>query len=237
MNENTIKISPPHAINANVIEILLLIAIISITLYIIYNNRRIEHYILDADVNINKNTSVNTLTISNDAITTIYKQMFDKIYPVGSIYYSKNKTNPKNVFGIGTWEHLAGGKCVRTSEEDKDDGTTTLGDDSIQLKHMPSHSHEYSYVQEVGRDNSLTAAGMNSAKTFIAGMYEKKFPNAELSLDNYNYDTNNRYRYHWTDGGKFYMYYYNVKKSTTTSGSGEKFIPASVKVHAWVRKS
>jgi len=46
----------------------------------------------------------------------------DMIYPVGSIYMSMNNTSPETLFG-GTWEKLAGGRCLMNAGFLDDDPT------------------------------------------------------------------------------------------------------------------
>ena len=50
-------------------------------------------------------TSKLEATDLQNAVDEIVRTMFDKIYPVGSVYTSVNNTNPSTIFG-GTWEQI-----------------------------------------------------------------------------------------------------------------------------------
>lgn len=92
------------------------------------------------------------------------KNIFNLIYPVGSIYMSANSTNPKTLFG-GTWERLKGGFLygavesygvgnstgTKTNASSGNTGSTTLTVDQI-----PSHSHGV----------NLTTGGSQTASAF-----------------------------------------------------------------------
>lgn len=74
--------------------------------------------------------------------------IWDKIYPVGSIYITVNSTSPQTLFG-GTWEKIEGrflygldNENIGTGWEAKDTGgsnTTTLT-----IENLPAHSHNFS---------------------------------------------------------------------------------------------
>lgn len=50
----------------------------------------------------------------------LVKKVLDRIQPVGSLYFSTNKTSPASLFG-GTWERYAQGRVmVSASDTDKD---------------------------------------------------------------------------------------------------------------------
>lgn len=68
----------------------------------------------------------------------------DDIYPVGSVYLSVNNANPATLFG-GTWELIAGGRCLIGASK-----TYPLGSTGGEAEHalleteMPSHKHDAS---------------------------------------------------------------------------------------------
>lgn len=68
------------------------------------------------------------------------------IYPVGSIYMSMNATNPKDLFGIGTWERCGVGK-VPVGVSPDTEVFSTAGNSGGSMTHtltvneMPSHQH------------------------------------------------------------------------------------------------
>jgi hypothetical protein len=44
--------------------------------------------------------------VKEDALESSVKSILEKIYPVGYIYISLNGTNPRDLFGFGTWEKI-----------------------------------------------------------------------------------------------------------------------------------
>lgn len=61
-------------------------------------------------------------TYINYKINSNNDSIVDMIYPVGSIYMSMNNTSPETLFG-GTWEKLAGGRCLMNAGFLDDDPT------------------------------------------------------------------------------------------------------------------
>ena len=62
--------------------------------------------------------------------------LWDKLYPVGSIYMSTSSTNPGTLFG-GTWAQITGRFLYCTNE------SKTTGGESTHTHTGPSHSHSY----------------------------------------------------------------------------------------------
>lgn len=101
---------------------------------------------------------------------------FDTIYPIGSIYISVNSTNPKDLFGIGTWEQIQGrfllGTGTPTANTDSQFGNmsgtaysaeakSTGGQDAHTLttSEIPSHKHDGLYYYQVADNRVLTMNG------------------------------------------------------------------------------
>lgn len=68
--------------------------------------------------------------------------LFDIIYPVGSIYHSTSSTSPASTVG-GTWSAISGRFLLganSTYPAGKQDGATTV---TLSLNQIPAHSHRW----------------------------------------------------------------------------------------------
>lgn len=80
--------------------------------------------------------------------------IFDLIYPIGSIYMSMNDTSPATLFGVGTWERISGGflyGAVNSTGTGNGSGTSTGGNNgntgstTLTVDQIPSHTHTNAY--------------------------------------------------------------------------------------------
>ena len=91
----------------------------------------------------------------NDSGNIDYRLLnFDDVYPVGSIYMSVNNVNPATLFG-GTWEQIAGGRCLIGANSNYALGTT--GGEATHLlnaNEIPSHNHSVSISNSGGHKHN-----------------------------------------------------------------------------------
>ena len=104
-----------------------------------------DNNVYDKDIN-NYNFAAITEKF-NDLINGKIKEIFNSIYPVGSIYMTFNyNINPKDLFG-GTWERLEDGRFLRNTtkapQNTQDTDNTKGGNETITLSvnQLPSHTH------------------------------------------------------------------------------------------------
>lgn len=69
----------------------------------------------------------------------IAQEIWNLIYPIGSVYMSKNSTDPSTLFG-GTWERIKGRVIVGVDENDADFNMVLKTGGSKYLQH---HTHKY----------------------------------------------------------------------------------------------
>ena len=101
------------------------------------------------------------------AIKTLNRDLFDLVYPVGSIYMSVNSVNPSTLFG-GTWEAWGSGRVpvgINTNDSNFDTVEKTGGASSVTLtasqSGVPAHAHGLnSHTHSVGAHSH----GLNSHK-------------------------------------------------------------------------
>lgn len=150
--------------------------------------KTVVNAICDAtDTNTTNITSINTKVTNLENKTTV-KAIIDVVYPVGSIYISKDSTNPGTLWPGTTWEREAEGRCIigigtgyTTVGATGGSSTVTLGTTQI-----PSHTHTFTgnalsahshtrgtmnitgsvYGDNVSRDMNVTCSG---AFSFGAG--------------------------------------------------------------------
>lgn len=65
-----------------------------------------------------------TRNINDDnTLSYLFKQVWDKVYPVGAIYISSNATSPEKLFG-GKWQKVGTGRTLMGASSDSQLGTT-----------------------------------------------------------------------------------------------------------------
>ena len=104
-------------------------------------------------------TSANPVTVHLGPSTPIFavgrynvfingKTLLDWLHPVGSYYISDNATNPKDLFGGGTWEKIEGRFLLGSSASY---GTGSTGGEErhvLSLSEMTNHSHPYAKLPD-----------------------------------------------------------------------------------------
>ena len=70
------------------------------------------------------------------------KDLLEKVYPIGSYYWSEKNTSPSDIFG-GSWTKIQG-RFLFASDSNHDVGDTG-GEEThtLTINEMPRHSHEY----------------------------------------------------------------------------------------------
>lgn len=102
------------------------------------------------------------------AINTDLANIWNTIYPIGSVYISINSANPSNLFG-GIWERFAKGKTLVGLDEDdtnfnvasKTGGESTVALTNVQL---PSHNHTIAHTHTTSA-TSISSSGNHTHTT------------------------------------------------------------------------
>ena len=107
-------------------------------------------------------------------------QIFDTLYPVGSIYISLNSSSPASIFG-GSWEKITDSFLLAAGG--KYDVLSTGGEEKHQLTEveMPSHSHRM-FLNGTSVDAPGPAAHLNS-NSFTANIKTYRVSNAEFNAE------------------------------------------------------
>lgn len=96
-----------------------------------------------------------------DAISIGFLELFNLMYPVGTIYQNAAvPTNPGDMFGVGEWEPYGEGRVLVGVSPSGTFGTigATGGAETVTLTaaQMPSHTHAFNNAQPFVRSNSPT---------------------------------------------------------------------------------
>ena len=70
------------------------------------------------------------------------KDLLEKVYPVGSYYWSQKNTSPEELFG-GKWESISGRFLFSTDSNHSVDSTGGEEMHRLTENEMPSHNHGY----------------------------------------------------------------------------------------------
>lgn len=100
------------------------------------------------DTNLNK--------LQDNVEDAINNDIFDLIYPIGSIYMSVNTTNPSTLFG-GTWEKIKDRFLLASGDNYINGNVGGESQHTLTTSEMPTHSHKL---------NGNTNKTENSASTY-----------------------------------------------------------------------
>ena len=70
------------------------------------------------------------------------KDLLEKVYPVGSYYWSQKNTSPDELFG-GKWQTISGRFLFSTDSNHSVDSTGGEEKHTLTIDEMPSHNHAY----------------------------------------------------------------------------------------------
>lgn len=119
---------------------------------------------------------VNLYEKLNTFVTKVlHRDVFDMVYPVGSIYMSVNSTSPQTLFG-GTWEQIED-KFLLASGTNYSNGSTGGSADAVVVSHthtQNAHSHTLDNSKRyVVASNNAYAEGVKrlATKNDDAGYY------------------------------------------------------------------
>ena len=87
------------------------------------------------------------------------KPLLNLFYPVGSIYWSSNNTNPGTLFG-GTWTQIKDKFVLAAGDSYSNGATGGAATVTLTVSNMPSHSHSFTPSGTVGsHTHSFTPSG------------------------------------------------------------------------------
>lgn len=108
-----------------------------------------------------------------DALEKFFKtRMLDTIYPVGSIYMSASSKNPRELFGVGTWERIGAGRGLIDAGGSIAAGSTGGADaHTITVNEMPAHGHSTSVSTAGNHAHTRGSMNITGAARAAVGSY------------------------------------------------------------------
>ncbi len=133
-----------------------------------------EKFNLDSEGNL----TVNSLTISDANNNTLsFEAIFNRIYPIGSIYISTTDTNPGSLF-TGTWEKIENRFLLASGSSYQLGSTGGEATHKLTINELPSHTHNASAGQFISTSPNVTPGTVMS---FDSGQYKRYSMNSTSS--------------------------------------------------------
>lgn len=133
-----------------------------------------EKFNLDSEGNL----TVNSLTISDSNNNTLsFEAIFNRIYPIGSIYISTTDTNPGTLF-TGTWEKIENRFLLASGSSYQLGSTGGEATHKLTINELPSHTHNASAGQFISTSPNVTPGTLMS---FDSGQYKRYSMNSTSS--------------------------------------------------------
>ena len=101
--------------------------------------------------------------------------LLNLIYPVGSIYWSSNNTNPGTLFG-GTWTQIKDRFILAAGDSYTNGATGGAATVTLTVSNMPSHSHSFTPSGSVSsHSHSFTPSGTVGSHTHTGPSHSHSF--------------------------------------------------------------
>lgn len=158
----------------------------------------------------------------------------DKVYPVGSVYFSMSSVNPSSLFG-GTWQKIEG-RFILTSDSSRQAGDTGGSNDAVVISHTHSgstnsagsHDHSGSALSSGSHTHSISGGShTHSASTTSAGGHTHTPTNADSSSWLATKPTKQPSCTYTTNHEWAIPYWYTTQTSMGTAGSHSHTVSVS----------
>lgn len=115
-----------------------------------------------------QSTANSVLNVANTKVST--NDLFDLVYPVGSIYLSVNNTSPSTLFG-GTWTQIKDTFLLGSGDDYTLGNTGGEATHTLTVDEMPTHSHDV-IINSGGQQGLAGVMGIvngNNNTTLVGG--------------------------------------------------------------------
>ena len=128
-----------------------------------------------------------------------FKDIIEKIYPIGSIYLSLNQSNPGDLFKIGEWEQIKDRFLIGAGNNFNPAETGGNAKHTLSIEEMPSHTHTqnpHNHSSEVYYQNNYVGGNSDGWTCVTNDSSNKSGPGNYVNVKNTTAVNNN------TGGGK-----------------------------------
>ena len=147
----------------------------------------------------------------NDKEVILKENFLNLVYPVGSIYWSSNNTNPGTLFG-GTWTQIKDKFILAAGDSYTNGATGGAATVTLTVSNMPSHSHTIGgstgNTQPTFTGTAVTSGANNIGHTHN---FEHKHTTGNQSANPTFSGSHTHSHYCIGDGGSYLTYYDDQK--------------------------
>ena len=145
-----------------------------------------------------------------------FVNLLEIVYPIGSIYCSKNDISPATLFG-GTWSQIKGAVLSATGGNGFADAGSNGGSLKINNYHLPEHKH---FVRA-----ATSAESVDSTKDNYLGMWDT------------NAASGSQWKLASFGGSGASQWVYAAELTGVGEEHNKDFIPYHYSINVWVRTS
>lgn len=147
--------------------------------------------------------------------------ILDLVYPIGSLYWSKNPTNPATLFG-GTWTQIKDKFILAAGDSHAVGATGGAASVALQIEHLPPHAHSAT--------GTASTVGAHE-HTWYSGRYGSS--NYSTSADGAGAGQENTA--HKTYGNGSHSHTISISIGQTGKGTAHENMPPYVTYYCWER--